>query len=187
MLHDTSPWWFHACTCGLQSCLSHWRSFASCLCLVCLCGMCKTLRPSCESHMWSWSHPCGVSHSSVMSANGVLMGMAPCFQEAGSERTTVRHSYLFCCFLEVRWGTEGYRFSGSDIGDNLLIPEEALTKIIDTKSDLLNCRNLYFDAFVPAGVLFHGMRTCIVLIEYVSCLHMLNDCILDKDLACHSE
>lgn len=73
----------------------------------------------------------------------------------------------------------------------MLIPEEALTKIIDTKSDLLNCRNLYLDALVPAGIFFHGMRTCsgmcIVLIEFVSCLHMLNDCILGKDLACHSE
>lgn len=67
------------------------------------------------------------------------------------------------------------------------IPEEALTKIIDTKSDLLNCKNLYFDALVLAGVLFHGMCTCIVVIEYVSCLHMLNDCILGKALACHSE
>ena len=64
------------------------------------------------------------------------------------------------------------------MGDNLLIPEEALTKIVNTKSDLQNCRNLYFDALVPAGVLFPGVCMCIVMTEYIACLHMLSDCIL---------
>lgn len=50
-IHGKSHWRFHACTCGLQLCLSHWRSFASCLCLACLTGMYKTLRTSCESQM----------------------------------------------------------------------------------------------------------------------------------------
>ena len=69
----------------------------------------------------------------------------------------------------------------------MLIPEEALTKIVNSKSNLLNCRNLYFDALVPAGVLFPGVCTFIVMTEYVACLHILSDCIWGKDLACHSE
>lgn len=60
----------------------------------------------------------------------------------------------------------------------MLIPEEALTKIVNTKTDLQNCRNLYFDALVLAGVLFPGVCMCIVMTENVACLHMLSDCIL---------